>query len=54
MKPVSESVILLLLLLFPSEQVQGEREEVDVVQFVRSAAADGRDAARCQDVGAAQ
>lgn len=37
-----------------TEQVQAEREEVDVVQFVRSAPADRRDAARCQSVRAAE
>lgn len=35
--------------LFPVEQVQAEWEEADVVQFVRSAATNGRDPARCQD-----
>lgn len=39
---------------FPSEQIQAEREEVDGVQSVCSAAADGRDAARRRDVRPAE
>lgn len=48
------AVFLFHLLLFPSEQVQAEREEGDGVQSVRSAASDGGDPARHQDVRPAE
>lgn len=48
------AVFLFHLLLFPSEQVQAEREEGDGVQSVRSAASDGGNPARHQDVRPAE
>lgn len=46
--------LIAAVFLFPSEQVQAEREEGDGVQSVRSAASDGGDPARLQDVRPAE